>query len=195
MRARRAHGAHGKEGVNGSSPLEGSRKAPVTGLFYVVSLAPVPTCSGMEQVVEQPESTTNGLVQRRCLVITQAHAEIALLPIQGNAVRRHVWLVTLERRPTCTSARRALRSPMSCDKPQQLRSRNRPRLNKSYDPEQLDPINGEDAKCSTTNWALNVRNAISAEAQPIASSRSQAWTAAATAACPSASRWMRSRSL
>jgi hypothetical protein len=37
---------HGKEGVSGSSPEEGSAKAPQTGVFQVSQLAPEPTCSG-----------------------------------------------------------------------------------------------------------------------------------------------------
>src|SRR5919198_4683519 len=38
-------GAHGKEGVDGSSPSEGSAKAPHTGLFFSAQLAARPTWS------------------------------------------------------------------------------------------------------------------------------------------------------
>jgi hypothetical protein len=47
---------HGKEGVDGSSPSEGSHESPANA---ALSLSPFtalrPACSGMEQVLEQPD--------------------------------------------------------------------------------------------------------------------------------------------
>ena len=48
---------HGKEGVDGSSPSEGSWKRPAsTGLLLSHFLALLPVRPGMEQVLEQPDS-------------------------------------------------------------------------------------------------------------------------------------------
>src|ERR671934_2807614 len=47
---------HGKEGVDGSSPSEGSRKSPAyPGLLTSWPIAFAPACSEMEQVLEQPD--------------------------------------------------------------------------------------------------------------------------------------------
>jgi hypothetical protein len=49
-------GAHGKEGVDGSSPSEGSQKSPAhAGLLLLNVTAFLPTCSAMEQFLEQPD--------------------------------------------------------------------------------------------------------------------------------------------
>src|SRR5713101_8473972 len=47
--------AHGKEGVSGSSPEEGSHRSPANaGLLLSRCNALSPACSGMEQILEQP---------------------------------------------------------------------------------------------------------------------------------------------
>jgi hypothetical protein len=47
---------HGKEGVDGSSPEEGSDESPAhVGLSISRLVAFVPACSRMEQVLEQPD--------------------------------------------------------------------------------------------------------------------------------------------
>jgi hypothetical protein len=45
-------GAHGKEGVDGSSPSEGSAKAPQTGAFVSPELARLSTCVSVEPFME-----------------------------------------------------------------------------------------------------------------------------------------------
>jgi hypothetical protein len=45
-------GAHGKEGVSGSSPEEGSAKAPDVGFFRSDGFAPAQRAVGMEPVME-----------------------------------------------------------------------------------------------------------------------------------------------
>jgi hypothetical protein len=47
---------HGKEGVSGSSPEEGSHESPANaGLLLSRRTALCPACSGMEQILEQPD--------------------------------------------------------------------------------------------------------------------------------------------
>jgi hypothetical protein len=45
-------GSHGKEGVDGSSPSEGSAKAAQLRLFRSSELVRVPVCGGMEPLME-----------------------------------------------------------------------------------------------------------------------------------------------
>src|SRR5438034_3521881 len=46
---------HGKEGVDGSSPSEGSNESPAKARFSTLQFAALrPACSGMEQFLEQP---------------------------------------------------------------------------------------------------------------------------------------------
>jgi hypothetical protein len=47
---------HGKEGVSGSSPEEGSHESPVNAVLLLFRRTALrPTCLGMEQVLEQPD--------------------------------------------------------------------------------------------------------------------------------------------
>src|SRR5438874_13510668 len=56
----------GKEGVDGSSPSEGSPESPASaGLLHSQPAALRPACSGMEQLLEQPEEKRSDFVAYR----------------------------------------------------------------------------------------------------------------------------------
>ena len=54
---------HGKEGVSGSSPEEGSYESPAKEILLLFLCAALhPACSGMEQVLEQPDERDRDFV-------------------------------------------------------------------------------------------------------------------------------------
>src|SRR2546421_7943642 len=67
---------HGKEGVDGSSPSEGSRKAPVIGAFVPRLTRTRSKLLRVEQVMEQPEPRREG--RRRSRTVRLAVKSLAL---------------------------------------------------------------------------------------------------------------------
>src|SRR3989454_4269803 len=74
---------HGKEGVDGSSPSEGSCKSPAhAGLSLPRSVAPRPVCPGMEQILEHADEKAPSFV-----VFCDNESATSVLVRRGSTVR------------------------------------------------------------------------------------------------------------